>query len=125
MFTDDDPVLRRVRERALALPEAQEKVSHGRPAFYTGRVFAYYGGAVRVDHGWVQHGQAVLVLPEESEREALLEESRSFVPAYLGPAGWVGLDLTEDADWTEVAELLEDSYRRTAPRRLVSSLDGR
>lgn len=125
MFRDDDPVFRRVRRLARALPDAQEKVSHGRPAFFTGKVFAYYGGAVRADHGWVQHGQAVLVLTDESERRALLHQARSFVPAYLGPSGWVGLDLTVDSDWTEVAELLEESYRRTAPRRLVSLLPRR
>jgi predicted DNA-binding protein (MmcQ/YjbR family) len=125
MFGDEDPLFRQVRELALALPEAQQKVSHGRPAFFTGKVFAYYGAAVRVDQEWVQHRQAVLVLPEQSERQALLEEQRSFVPAYLGPSGWIGLDLDEDTDWTEVAELLEESYRRTAPRRLVALLTGR
>ncbi len=125
MFCDDDPVLGQVRRLALGLPEVHEKVSHGRPAFFTGKVFAYYGGAVRTDEGWAQHPQAVLVLAEESERWALLDEERSFVPAYLGPSGWVGVDLDEDSDWTEVAELLEESYRRTAPRRLVALLPGR
>ena len=40
-FDDGDPVLARVRELALALPDAGEKVSHGRPAFFTTKVFAY------------------------------------------------------------------------------------
>jgi hypothetical protein len=46
-------------------------------------------------------------------------------PAYLGPYGWLGLDLRIDMDWTEVAELLDVSYRLTAPRRLISELDAR
>ncbi|MFI5841833.1 hypothetical protein ACIA8K_19190 [Catenuloplanes sp. NPDC051500] len=55
MFDDADPVLRRVREIALAFPDAAEKVSHGRPAFYTTKVFAYYGGSVKVDGVYRQH----------------------------------------------------------------------
>ena len=38
------------------------------------------------------------------------------MPAYLGPSGWVGVDLDTDTDWTEIAELLDASYRLTAPQ---------
>lgn len=125
MFRDDDPSLARVRRLALALPGAQEKVSHGRPAFFTTKVFVYYGGSLKVDGEWCQHPQAVMVLLDEDERAALLEEERCFVPAYLGPSGWLGVDLPGPADpgWDEVAELLDASFRRTAPARLVSRLD--
>ena len=125
MFDDDDPVLSRVRELAAALPGADEKVSHGRPAFFTKKVFAYYGGSLKVDGAWVQHPQAIIVLPDGDDRVALLEDPRSFVPAYLGPSGWIGVDLDGDVDWTEVAELLDASYRLTAPKSLVAELDGR
>jgi predicted DNA-binding protein (MmcQ/YjbR family) len=117
MFDDDDPVLARVRELALALPNAAEKVSHGRPAFFTKKVFAYYGGSVRVDGEWVQHPHALLILPEPDERPALEQDQRSFVPAYLGPSGWLGIDLDETTDWDEVAELLDASYGQTTTRR--------
>ena len=125
MFDDDDPVLARVRELAAALPGVDEKVSHGRPAFFTKKVFAYYGGSLKVDGAWVQHPQAVIVLPDGDDRVALLEDPRGFVPAYLGPSGWIGVDLDEGMDWTEVAELLDVSYRQTAPKPLVAELDGR
>ena len=125
MFDEDDPLLARVEEIARALPGAQVKVSHGRPAFYTGKVFAYYGGSVKADGSYVQHGRSVLVLPEDAERPALVEDPRVYVPAYLGPSGWLGLDLDGVTDWTEVAELVECSYRLTAPRRLVAELDAR
>ena len=128
MFDEDDPVLARVRAIALGLPGAAEKVSHGRPAFFTTKVFAYYGGSLKVDGEWVQHLQAVLALPEEVEREALLEDPRVFVPGYLGASGWVGLDVDaldpgEDDGWDEVAELVDASFRRTALTRLVRELD--
>lgn len=123
MFDDDDPVLARVRELALALPGAAEKVSHGRPAFYTTKVFAYYGGSVKVDGKYVQHPACVLVKPEAAECAALAQDPRCYIPAYLGSSGWIGLDLDSATDWSEVAELLEDSYRGTAPARLVAGLD--
>ena len=49
MFDDVDPMLLRVRHLALGFPGGAEKVSHGRPAFFTKKVFAYYGCSVRVD----------------------------------------------------------------------------
>ena len=129
MFDDDDPVLARVRHIALDLPAAEMKVSHGRPAFWTaprGKVFAYYGGSHKVDGEWVSHEQCVMVLLEPDEREALLDDPRVFVPAYLGGSGWLGVDLPapEASGWEEVAELIDASYRRTAARKLVAELDG-
>lgn len=128
MFDDDDPVLERVRSLALELPGADQKVSHGRPAFFTTKVFAYYGGSQKIDGEWVAHDQAVMVQPDPSERQALLEDDRFWVPAYLGASGWLGLDLDPDpaaVDWVEVGELLDASYRLTAPARLVRELEGR
>ncbi len=125
MFDPDDPWLARVRSLALALPGADEKESHGRPAFFTRRVFAYYGGSARHDAAWVEHGQAVVFLPAPDERAALEADPRFWVPAYLGPSGWLGLDLDGRTDVEEVAELLEESFRFTAPTRLVTVLDAR
>lgn len=125
MFDDDDPFLERVRRIARTLPATAEKISHGRPAFFTKKVFAYYGGSLKVDGDWVQHPCAVIVLPDPGDRQALLEDVRSFVPAYLGPSGWIGVDLDDRTDWTEVAELLDASFRVTAPKRTVAILDAR
>lgn len=125
MFDEDDPVLARVRELAMSFPGAEEKVSHGRPAFFTKKVFAYYGGSVKVDGDWVQHPESVVVQPDADERRALVEEPHVYVPAYLGPSGWLGIDLDADTDWLEVSELLDGSFRLTAPRRNVIELDAR
>jgi len=123
MFEDDDPYLLRVRKLATAFPESAEKVSHGRPAFYTRKVFAYYGGSLKDDGVWVEHPHSLVLLPEADERFALLADPQVFVPAYLGPSGWVGIDLDEDTDWTEIGELLEVSYRLTAPKASITQLD--
>lgn len=124
MFDDDDPALARVRAVALALPGAAEKVSHGRPTFYTAKVFCYFGGSLKLDGEWMQHPQAVLVLPDRDDEPALREDSRFWVPGYLGPSGWLGLDLDADTDWAEIGELIDASYRRTAPAMRVRELDG-
>lgn len=125
---DDDPVLARVRQLALGLPGAAEKVSHGRPTFFTTKVFCYYGGSVKRPGGYAnfeQHPQAILFLPDDGERPALAEDPRCFLPAYLGPHGWLGLDIDDDTDWSEIEELLETSYRLTAGKRRIAELDAR
>lgn len=153
MYDDGDRHFQRVRELALALPEAQMKVSHGRPAFFTTRVFAYYGASVnevraRRDGavlppggtaseewgGYVQYPRALVITPEEEDVSFLEQDPRSFRPAYLGASGWWGIDLTAldpgfgaaSADgWAEVSEWIETSYRLTAPARLVRQLGSR
>lgn len=121
MFDDDDPYLIRVREIALALPEATEVVAHGRPTFRCGKMFANYGGGEKGTK--VRHDQSILFIPDDSERQALEEDSRFFVPAYLGAYGWLGLLLDDATDWTEAAELLDASYRQIAPKRAIAELD--
>jgi predicted DNA-binding protein (MmcQ/YjbR family) len=123
MFDEADPVLARVRALALDFPEAAEKISHGRPVFFTTKIFAYYGGSVKVDGSYRQHDRSVMVLLDPDERAALLPDHRCYVPAYLGAYGWIGVDVAEDAEWDEIAELLDASYRRTAGPRRVALLD--
>jgi len=47
---------------------------------------------------------------------------RFFVPPYVGPSGWVGVYLDAGTDWSEVAELMRDSYVLVAPKRLVAAI---
>ncbi|HUL98795.1 MAG TPA: MmcQ/YjbR family DNA-binding protein, partial [Mycobacterium sp.] len=69
---------------------------------------------------------SVLVKVDEVDRAALEQDSRFYYPAYMGPSGWLGLDLTADeVDWDEVHELVDASYRLVAPRKLIKELDAR
>ena len=113
--------LERVRAICLALPEATEKVAWGEPTFRVkDKIFAQYEdnhhGSGRIEL-WCKAPdglQAVLVAAEPE---------RFFVPKYVGHKGWIGIRMEGAVDWAHVAELLRDSYRMTAPKRLLAQLD--
>jgi len=127
MFSDDDPGLSQLREICLALPGAEERISHGRPTFRAGKIFAAFGGSEKLRPG--DHRQvpsALIFMPELVELPALDEDDRFFVPAYYGPYGGRAIDLADPAtDWAEIAELVDASYRQVAPKRLLAELDAR
>jgi hypothetical protein len=53
------------------------------------------------------------------------QPERFYLPAYIGPRGWVALRLDRGKiDWEEVGELVTGSYRLIAPKRLLKDLDG-
>ena len=119
----DDPGLVRIRELALALPGAKEKLSVGHPAFYTTKVFVWFGMSHKHQGEWIHGPRTVAFLLPEPEHEAVMAQPNSFKPAYIGPYGWVGITLDDDTDWDEIAELVEESYRQTAGKKLIAQLD--
>lgn len=122
MFDEHDEALTWVRAVCLGYPEASERISHGRPNFFVRRSFCFFGGSERIDGSWVAHDHAVLVKLDPNDAPAYREDPRCFIPAYLGPKGWIGVEL-DAVDPDEAAELIDASYRATAPARLVRSLD--
>ncbi len=127
MFSDDDPGLTELRAIALALPGAEEKVSHGRPTFRVNKIFAAFGGSEKLSPG--NHRQvpsALIFTPDPVDLPGLEEDDRFFVPAYYGPYGARAIDLAApEVDWNEIAELVDASYRQVATKRLVAELDAR
>jgi predicted DNA-binding protein (MmcQ/YjbR family) len=116
------PPLARLREICLALPEANERVSHGEPTWFAGKGKVF---AMLDNH---HHGAAHLAvwLPQPLGRqEALIDADpdRFFRPPYVGPSGWVGLVIDDGPDWGMVASLVEDAYRFVARPKLVAQLD--
>ncbi|WP_030540145.1 phosphoribosylglycinamide formyltransferase [Sphingobium sp. DC-2] len=116
-------LLARVRDRALALPQADEVTSHGMPCFgiEKGKKFAYFSQ----DH----HGDgivSVLVKTTAPEEQAMLIDSdpdRYYRPAYFGD-GWVGIRLDlGDTDWDQIEDRLRKSWREVAPRKLLGLMD--
>lgn len=117
MYQEDDPYLAEVRKICLALPETTETEAWGRPTFRAGKMFAIFTGSL-------EDRLSLLFKPEPDERPALVDDPRFYVPPYLGPGGWLGLDLAHaPIDWDEVAELVEGSYRQVALKRMLRALD--
>lgn len=50
------------------------------------------------------------------------DPKKFFRPPYVGHKGWIGVRLDRQVDWDEIADILEDSYRMTAPKRLCAAL---
>ena len=108
----------RVREICLALPEATEKSfgGHTSPAFRVrDKMFVMIG----------EDRTAMTFKAAAGVQEALVgdDPERFYVPPYVGSKGWVGTRLDVDQDWDEIAELLVDSYRLIAPKRLAALAD--
>lgn len=126
MYDDADPYLAHVREICLALPRAAEKISHGRPVFFTKKIFVGYGAVVKGDHHSPTYDHSIVIAPDPAEADALRQDPRFFVPAYWGPWGWLAFDLAAaPVDWDEVAEVVESSYRLTALPAAIRELDAR
>ena len=119
MPSPEDSRLARLTSICLALPEATRRYNGQHATFLVrDRKFAYY----LVDH----HGDGIVSVccraaPGENEALAASDPIRFYRPAYIGPRGWVGLRLDlDEIDWAEVAELVTESYRLVAPRRLAA-----
>lgn len=113
----------RVIELCSALPGAEHEHRGDHSIFRVrGKVFAYFLD----DH----HGDGIVSVCVKSERgenvdRVRLNPHRYYLPAYIGPRGWFGLRLDLGrAPWREVAEVIEHSYRLTAPKSLLRTLDG-
>ena len=112
-----DPILEALRPICLALPQVEEApMSRGYRWVIRKRTFAY------------------LVAVEEDDREVIVTVFRSQPPelAALQNAGhpffpwgqkYVGMVLTEKTDWSEVAELIADSYCIAAPKKLAAQVN--
>lgn len=116
-------MLDRLRAIALGFPGAQEKLVVGNVAFFTRKVFAYYAMPYKEGGEIIHRPPSVGVLLPDDEREALLFEGRAHIPMYIGPSGWIGVLLDDSTDWEEIAEMLDDSFRLTAGKRLIQELD--
>ena len=105
--------LETVRALALALPETEEGTSYGTPAF---RVHKKFFARLRED------GETLVVKVDLDEREVLMEahpEVFFITDHYRGyPLMLVRLPAVERE---QLRELLEEAWRRSAPKKLAAS----
>jgi hypothetical protein len=120
-----------VRKIALALPEVNERLSHGEPCFFVRdkRPLCYFHDNHDGD------GRISLWCPAPTgiqEELVAAEPERFFKPPTSATgvfSGWLGTFLDSSGanrvDWAEVAAIVEDAYRMIAPRKLIAELDSR
>ena len=123
-------ILAELRRVCLGFPETREEQAWvGTRWRIRTKTFAH---VLTIDDGWppvyarvaATDGPATVLMFRSSGRElrALREGGPpSFAPTWRPDE--VGLVLAEDVDWTEVAELLTESYCTQAPAKLAALVD--
>lgn len=110
--------LDRLRGICLTFPESIEAGGVGDPSFKVrDKIFA-------MQHR-INERMSMWCKARPGAQEVLVgsDPGRYFVPPYVGHHGWVGVWLEGEIDWEIVADLVEESYRMTAPKRLLALLD--
>ncbi|QBD75655.1 MmcQ/YjbR family DNA-binding protein [Ktedonosporobacter rubrisoli] len=115
-----DDSVDRLRKICLAYPEASEQGEIGDPPFKVrNKIFAMGSSRDGRPAVWCKAppgAQAVLVQAEPEHY---------FIPPYVGRYGWIAAWLDREVDWEIVADLIDTSYRMTAPKRLLAQLESR
>jgi phosphoribosylglycinamide formyltransferase-1 len=115
-----DAVLEQVRAIALALPETEERASHGQPTFFAaGKMFAQF----RHNHHGDDRTVVIVKTGDPEEAVSLIENLPDLYsrPAYFR-SGWVGINLEPaDTDWDHVGDRIARSWELVAPARLLEA----
>ena len=108
-----------VRRIALALPEAEEKLTWETDVTFRVRDKIFAIGGEGATHVSIKAGL-------ETQAELLEMDPQTFAKsAYVGRFGWITVDLGR-VDPELLVSLLRDAWRRTAPKKLAATLeDGR
>ena len=110
---DDGLQITRLRRLCLSIPGTMEKLSHGEPTFFTPkRVFAMFANNHHDDGHiavWLPMGPGV--------QEALIDEAPAtyYRPPYVGPSGWVGVELAR-VDDEQLGSLIREAFNLIAAK---------
>jgi hypothetical protein len=105
-----------LRRIAMALPEVQEKVTWEVDITFRVRdkIFVVMGE---------EGGSASVKASVEAQQALVASDPETFsVSHYTGRYGWTTVDLSR-VDSAEMRELVEEAWRRTAPKKLVAAFD--
>jgi predicted DNA-binding protein (MmcQ/YjbR family) len=111
---------RAVRELCLAFPAAEEFESHGSPNYRArvgarkGKVFAMFS----LNHHGDGHVALWLNTPALEQSRLLASSRHLFKPPYVGPSGWIGVELNKGVSWKLVCELVRLAYANSTPPKV-------
>jgi hypothetical protein len=106
------------RELCLAFPEAEEIESHGSPNFRArkGRIYAVWA----LNHHGDGHVALWLNTPAMEQSRLLTSSRHIYKPPYVGPSGWIAVELNKGVSWKRVCELVHMAYVNSSPAKLVA-----
>jgi hypothetical protein len=122
-----EDIVERVRTLCLALPEVTVRIDHSlieaRSTAHSFDIRRRSFCLLVAREGPAGKPVPLLVLrASPGEREALLSAGRPFFASRAG-RDRIGVLLTDDTDWEEIRELVTESYRVLAPKKLTALLD--
>jgi hypothetical protein len=113
-----------VRELCLAFPGVEEFESHGSPNYRSrlgarqGKVFATWA----LNHHGDGHVGLWLNTPALEQSRLLASSRHVYKPAYVGPSGWIAIELNKGISWTRVRELVHMAYLNSSPAKLAAKV---
>jgi predicted DNA-binding protein (MmcQ/YjbR family) len=115
-------VLEQLRMICMSLPCATEKLSHGEPTWFVDgkKSFAMF---CNFHHG-LRLGVWCAAPVGAQEMLIATDSDKFYRPPYVGPRGWIGVNLDIENDWDEVADILREAYRHVAPSKYLRMLEG-
>lgn len=112
----------RLRAICLALPGTTEVEGWGEPTFRCPKIFAVYS-ANGNHHSPGRPGVWLKAAPGNQALMIRDRPDRFFAPPYVGAIGWIGVWLDKRPPWKEITELVEESWRLVAPKKMVKAHD--
>jgi hypothetical protein len=112
-----------LRRSCLALPEVEERLSHGAPTFFVRGKKAFV--TVWADgHHDNQFPHLWCAAPDGVQGLVVAERPGQFFrPPYVGHRGWLGVRLDREVPLDELTDLCEEAYRVIAPPALGRLLE--
>lgn len=119
-LSQEDERLTRFTRICLELPKAECETMGSHAGFKAKKkTFAYF---LNDHHGDGIVGVVCKVLPGDNTELIKADPKRFYMPAYVGPRGWVGLRMDVGrVNWSEVEELVKGSYQLVVEKRVASS----
>ena len=112
-----------VRELCLAFPEVEEFESHGSPNYRArsgtskGKIFAVWA----LNHHGDGHAGLWLNTPAAEQSRLIASAPKHlYKPPYVGPSGWIGVELNRGVSWKRVIELVHMAYLNSTPAKLAA-----
>lgn len=114
-MTTSSKALLQLRTLCLSLPETSETDSWGHPNFRAGkRTFAAFED--------VRGRPSVAIRVGSEAADLLLLQRKDFFATPYGKGKWISTWADVDLDWDFLGELIDQSYRAVALKRMIAAL---